>query len=94
MKIKEVIGERLIVRPVRTPLKYGHIHLPVTSVRNTQVGKVFKVGQECSAALQAASIVIFDHLAGMIIDKAENLLILREEDVLGILDAESLKEEE
>lgn len=84
-KIKQVTGEKVIVRPFRTPIKYGKILLPSPSVKNTQVGKVLHVGDKVkSTKLQPGVVVIFDHLAGQLID--EHMLVLKEDDIYAYVD--------
>ena len=85
MKIKSVHGDRIIVRPVRTPLKYGAIYLPTSTVKNTQVAKVLHVGPEVKN-LKPNEVVVFNNLAGVIIDKKDNLLLLTYEDILAVME--------
>ena len=85
MKIKSVHGNRVIIRPVRTPLKYKSIYLPTSSVKNTQVGKVLFVGPEVKN-LKPNEVVVFNNLAGVIIDKKDNLLLLTYEDILAVME--------
>lgn len=87
MEVREVCGDRCIVRPIRTPLKYGKLHLPTSSVRNTAVGKVLYIGPEVrSAALKPGVIVTVNNLAGVMIDKEKNYLLLKEEDIIAIVE--------
>ena len=89
IKIKQLKGDRLLVRPLRSSLRYGVLHLPTSSARNTQVARIEFVGDKVeNKDLQPGVVVIFDHLAGQIIDEEKHQLMLKEEDLLAIAEGE------
>lgn len=84
MKIK-VLGKRILIRP--TPLEtvsLGGLHLPQTDDRPIK-GKVLSLGAEVEG-LTVGNQVMYGKYAGQEIEvDGEKLLIMREEDVMAVL---------
>jgi len=82
-------GKRILVRPLRTPAKIGLIFIPETSRVNLLSGKVIAVSDAIDWA-RPGDLVIFNSHSGLLVDKKENLLMLVDEDVLGLIEKEDV----
>lgn len=88
MRYKEVFSTNVLVRPIKNPTKIGSIYTPSEFAnKNTQSAVVKLVGDEVkSKRIEIGCVVMYHSLSGIMVDKEENLLLLKEEDILGRVD--------
>jgi chaperonin GroES len=85
MKLKP-LGKRLIVKVIKTDLKYKSLILPSTSQKKTQEAKIVSVSDDLSTELKPDDRIVYDLYKGSEIEvEGERLLILNLEDIIAKL---------
>jgi co-chaperonin GroES (HSP10) len=76
------LGTRLVARVFTTPPRIGMIYIPESARKNLLTARVEAVGPDVQW-LQPGELVIYAAHSGLLVDEAENLIMLKDEDVLG-----------
>jgi co-chaperonin GroES (HSP10) len=85
VEYKRVFSTNVMVRPIKNPTKIGSIYTPSEFAdKNTQSAVVKLVGDEVKSGLvEPGAVVMYHSLSGIMVDKKQNLLLVKEEDLLG-----------
>ncbi len=77
---------RVVVKPILEQMKGGLV-IPVTAQEKPEIGKLVSVGDGVKANLKVGDTVLFGKFSGAPIKvDEENLLFMRDEDILAVLD--------
>jgi chaperonin GroES len=79
------LTERVVIRPAKTADKVGGIYLPEEAKKKLTRGVVVAVAFDCKTGLKVGDDVYYGQYAGSDMKVGtEDVVILKEEDVLGI----------
>ena len=93
MKIK-VLGEKILVKPIRKDKTEGGLYIPETGEPQMKgeivaIGNVIDEKSGCKE-LKEGDVIMWLPFAGTWFDSGENLLVIRPNDVIGILEKQTL----
>lgn len=86
------LEDRVVIQQAKTPTKIGRIHIPASAREPLLYGSVIAVGPKVKSPLLLPGVlVIYDLYAGTLVSD-ERFMMLREEDIYGVIELEDAQE--